>query len=106
MINWKDHKAALTGASKYLIKGVFRFVHSVTSDSLEPIESVVCFPGVLKDLELNGTLKNIEFNGILVDQVFNGILNAEPNFNGILKDINHPGTLVEIEFDGIIRTDC
>ena len=48
MINWKSHRAALTGASKYLIKGVISVVHSVTSatvivtpDCFLPLESSI-----------------------------------------------------------------
>jgi len=44
IIRWKDHKAALTGASKRAIKGVFQFIHSVTSTA--PIDTQDCFLSV------------------------------------------------------------
>jgi len=106
MINWKDHKAGFAGRSVYFIKGVFRQIFTVTSVTPPtPIDSVVCFPGTLKDIRQNGILKDILFPGILVDIVFNGIL-VDLQIDGTLKDAQHNGILVDIQIDGLLRVDC
>ena len=39
MINWRSGKAGFVGGSKYIVKGVFKYFHSVTSVTAAPPET-------------------------------------------------------------------
>ena len=39
MINWRSGKAGFVDASKYIVKGVFKYFHSVTSATVTPPET-------------------------------------------------------------------
>lgn len=68
MINWKNHKAAFTGASKYLIKGIISVVHSVTSAAVIPPAAGaisgtfrIDFPAEDRDIDFPFESRNIDF---------------------------------------------
>ena len=107
MINWRNGKGGFVGGLKNIIGGVFRYAHSITSTApLDAVDSVVCFPGTLKDITLNGILKINAFGGVLVSTSFNGILNTQAEFDGITRDLINNGTLKDIELPGKLQTDC
>ncbi len=47
MISWRDGKAGFVGASKYLIKGLFSYRHSVTSEVPITADSFYASSGVI-----------------------------------------------------------
>lgn len=49
MINWKANKAAVAGASKYLIKGFFQVIHSATSASVDTTDCIFSLEGPIDD---------------------------------------------------------
>ena len=69
------------------------------------IENVVCFPGVIVDINYNGTTPNHNFNGDLETFSFNGTI-AEQNINGTLSALFFKGAISGLEFNGKLQTDC
>jgi hypothetical protein len=81
MINWKNHRAALTGAHKVLIKGVKWVIHSATSASASTPDCYVPFVGKI--------IENVGFNGAINDQPTGliGLINGSPTARiGLLYD--------------------
>ncbi len=93
MIFWKDHKAALTGASKRAIKGVFQYIHSITTGTV--IVSPDCFAA---------------FEGLITDEAgFQGLIDgANMGFEGLIDGdpIGREGAVFPNKgFNGIIDAD-
>jgi len=93
MINWKNHKAAFTGASNYLIKGVISVVHSVTSASV--IVTPDCFESFEgkiddSDTSLAGLIDasdTVVESNIQPFASFISVIDPQNNFQGIIDAI-------------------
>ena len=113
MINWKDHKAALTGASRYLIKGIIQIVHSATSANLATEDCFEAFVGTIQSS--TGYLGTIDpsdtgFISAINDSstAFIGTVYANKGFSGIIdgSDNGFIGTITGSEgFEGKVCDD-
>jgi len=102
MINWKNHKAALTGASQYLIKGIIQIIHSATSASQDTEDCFVGFIGTITDSA--GFISSIDDSpvariGTIDDDPIAtiGTLFPTQGFSGIIdpSDIGFIGTVTD-----------
>ena len=91
MINWKNHRAALTGASKTLIRGVISVVHSVTSQSvIVTPDCVTTFESQINDTPL-ALVSTIDAGVIAIESniqptvSFSSIINIQNNFEGLMN---------------------
>lgn len=114
MIFWKDNKAGFVGGSKRLIKGVFQYIHSVTTGTV--IVSPDCFAafkGIITDSDgFQGLIDDSTnaFIGLIDDDPTARIGTVFPNkgFNGIIDpdDLGFEGSITDaIGFEGQL-CDC
>lgn len=114
IINWKTHKAALTGASTTFIRGVLSVVHSVASSVI--ISSPNCFvPFQGRITDGNGFQglindSNVIFVGLIDDSAigFQGLIFDNSGFNGIIggDSLGFQGAVTDkIGFEGRL-CDC
>ena len=90
MISWKTHKAAFTGASNYLIKGIISVVHSVTSasvivtpDCFESFEGKIDDSDTVLQSSIDAAVTVLESN-IEEFTPFSSIIEIQNNFQGVI----------------------
>jgi len=83
MIKWRSGLAGFAGNSKRLIKGVFSYVYTVTSVSIEPPNLTVGFMSIIQETG-KGALSIITSDGV-------GVLSEIEQSNGLLSIIQSNG---------------
>jgi len=91
MINWREGKAGFVGGSKRLIKGVFSYVYTVTSVSIEPPNLTVGFMSIVQEAG-KGALSTITADGV-------GVLSTIEQSSGLLSIIQESGKGVSSAID-------
>ena len=95
MINWRNGKAGFVGASKYIIKGLFQYAHSVTSESAVTPDSFFSVIGLI-----NTAGQNVEGKIVDVALSVSGIITEITSVSGLI--IEEPlNVLGKIDADGI-----
>jgi len=95
MINWRDGKAGFVGAAKRLIKGVFQYSYTVTTEAIDLPE---CSEAVISIIQSRGqgVLSTITSDGV-------GVLSSIQATEGLLSIIQSRGQGVSspVTSDGV-----